>query len=602
MKKLFLVICSNIIVLHTIAQTRVQLQTLPTTAHPVKMVYDPAGTALAGKQQLTAVVTCFDKDRQLGEESVTLKQEGQLWSANITAPEKAVLMLITPAAGKETDSNNGNGYMFPVHAAGKPLPFAYYRMSVLVSGASSLKKDPARQLVYLKEEIANNPAAEAQLRGVYFNMLANSPEPDDKALLLRKLLAWKTDNEAELTLNQRYFLFLGEKHAADSLAALLRRRFPAGLFVREEHMQAVNQEKDFGRKTALFNQFIKQFPEPVTKGNPDYQYTRLYQEMGKAAIESKDEAAAEKYVARLQQRNDKVVFFAQAARYYLSQQQLPAAAKWAKRGVQITDTTTAYGWDAYLAMASVRLEQQQYEKGLPLAATAYAHTKNKEAALLYVKLLVAAGQSATAQALLESAVQHGQASVEMKAQLKTLYEKTGNILPYQQYLAGLMPPADNKEKQSLKESMLKEPVADISLLDTAGKAVQLADLKGKIVVLDFWATWCKPCIQSFPAMQQVMQQHPEVVFLFIATFETGDALQKVKQFSHEKQFPFRYLIDEPLKGESNFKAFTHFRVPSVPYKVVLDKKGDIRFRSGGFAGNDDALITELNTMIGLLEE
>lgn len=602
MKKLFLAICSSIALLHAMAQTRVQLQAPPATGHSVIMTYDPAGTALARERQFTAVVAWFDKDRQLGGETIVLQQDGARWNAAVTAPEKAVLLLVTPAAGKETDDNNGNGYMFPVYAAGKPAPFAYYRMSVLVSGASPLKKDPAKELAYLKKEIAVNPAAEAQLRGVYFNMLANSPEPDDKALLLRKLLAWRTDNEAELTLNQRYFLFLGEKRAADSLAALLHRRFPEGMFVREEHMQAVSREKDFGRKTALFNQFIKQFPEPAGKGNQDYQYTRLYQEMGTAAIESGNEAAAEKYVALLQQRNEKVAFFARAARFYLSQQQLPAAVKWAERGVQITDTTSTYGWDAYLALASARLEQQQYDKGLPLAAIAYAHTKSKEAAMLYVKLLVAAGEPGAAQTLLENAVQHGQASVEMKAQLKVLYEKTGNLLPYRQYLAGLLPPADNKEKQSLKESMLKESVESISLRDTAGKTVQLSDFKGKIVVLDFWATWCKPCIQSFPAMQQVMQQHPEVVFLFIATFETGDALQKVKLFSREKQYPFHYLMDEPLKTGSNFKAFTHFRVPSVPYKVVLDRKGDIRFRSGGFAGNDDALITELNIMIGLLEE
>ncbi|MET3880204.1 TlpA disulfide reductase family protein [Chitinophaga sp. OAE865] len=602
MKRLFLAICCSIALLHTAAQTRVQLEAPPEAGHSVKMTYAPAGALLAGEQQLKAVLAWFDKDRQLSEETVMLQRDGQQWSAAITVPERAVLLQVTPAAGKETDDNNGKGYMFPVYANGKPLPFAYYRMSVLVSGASSLKKDPAGELMYLKKEIAVNPVAEPQLRGVYFNMLANSPEPEDKALLLHKLLAWKTDNEAELTLNQRYFLFLGEKHAADSLATLLRHRFPTGIFVREEYILAVNQEKDFGRKTALFNQFIKQFPEPAAKGKPDYQYTRLYQEMGTAAIESGNETAAEKYIAQLQQRNDKVAFFARTARYYLSQQQLQAAVKWAERGVQITDTSSVYGWDAYLALASARLEQQQYDKGLPLAATAYAHTKNKEAAILYVKLLVAAGKPAVAQALIENAVQHGEASVEMKAQLKELYEKTGNILPYQQYLAGLMPPAGNKEKQSLKESMLKESVGDISLLDTGGQTVQLSDFKGKIIVLDFWATWCKPCIQSFPAMQQVMQQHPEVVFLFIATFETGDALQKVKQFSHEKQFPFRYLIDEPLKGETNFKAFTHFRVPSVPYKVVLDKKGNIRFRSGGFAGNDDALITELNTMIGLLEE
>ncbi|MGO4288190.1 hypothetical protein [Chitinophaga sp. RAB17] len=48
--------------------------------------------------------------------------------------------------------------------------------------------------------------------------------------------------------------------------------------------------------------------------------------------------------------------------------------------------------------------------------------------------------------------------------------------------------------------------------------------------------------------------------------------------------------------------FTHFKVPGVPYKVVPDRQGTIRFRSGGFSGNDDALITRLSTMIRLVQE
>lgn len=588
---------------YAVAQTdhAVQVSPLPAAGGTITISYDPAGTALAGQQPLTCVVACYDKDQELPGQTLTLQRNGHKWQAVATIPAEAVLLLITPAAGEKlTDNNNGAGYLFPVYKAGKPAPFAYYRMSVLMGNRSALKKDQAKELIYLKKEIENNPAAEDLYRNEYFNMLANSPEPADKSLLINKLLAYKTDNEAALTLSQRYLFYLGEQQAADSMAALLRRRFPAGAFVKTEHIAAINKEKNFREKTNLFNHFMQQFPAPATA---DYEYTALYLDMGMGAVENGDTTAAYKYIGLLHNKRDQLGFYAKAARFYRQHQQAQSALQWALKGVQATDTTSSYGdWDAYLITASLYSDQQAYAAALPYAATAYAHTKSKDAAILYVQLLTATGSAAAAQTLLEDAVKAGNASVQMKAQLKAIYEKTSNTIPFAQYMAALLPQADTNLRRELKAAMVKESVSAISLRDTAGNAVKLSDFKGKIVVLDFWATWCKPCIQSFPAMQQVMQQFPDVVFLFIATFETGNALQKVKQFNREKSFPFRYLLDEPLKGEASYKAFTHFKVPSVPYKLVLDKQGNIRFRSGGFLGNDDTLITALSTMIRLVQE
>jgi thiol-disulfide isomerase/thioredoxin len=605
MKYFFTVLWLSL-VLSVSAQTypALQLSPQPATGRAVVVSYDPAGTVLSGQQPLRCSVVYFDKDHELSHQTLPLQQSRGKWQATLTVPEQAVLLLIIPAAGeKGIDDNNGTGYLFPVYKAGKPVPFAYYQMSQLMGNRSQLKHDPSRELSYLKKEMDNNPAAENLYRNEYFNMLANSPEPADKALLIQQLLAHKTDNEQELTMAQRYLLYLGESAAADSLAALLRHRFPAGIFVRSEHMDAIQQTKVFREKSDLFDRFMQQFPEPATAGSPDYEYTTLYQQMGMAALENGDTTAAGKYIARLKSKRDRLVFYNKAARFYQHQQQPDQAMSWAQKGVQATDTSMGYqDWDAYLMMASLYYDQHAYASGIPYAATAYVHTKSKEAGILYVQLLVAAGKTAAAQSLLEDAVRTGNAAVQMKAQLKDIYEKSGHPLPFAQYMATLLPAADTHLREELKAGMLQEKVTPISLLDTAGREVKLSDLKGKVVVLDFWATWCKPCIQSFPAMQQVMQQFPEVVFLFIATFETGNALQKVKQFSREKSFPFRYLMDEPLKGASNYKAFTHFKVPSVPYKLVLDKAGNIRFRSGGFQGNDDALITELSTMIRLAQD
>jgi thiol-disulfide isomerase/thioredoxin len=605
MKYFFTALCLCMQLLTTTAQTyrSLQISPAPAAGRSVVITYDPAGTTLAQQSILRCTIVCFDKDHARNDITLPLQQSRGKWQATVAVPAQAVLLLLTPKAGEKlTDDNNGAGYLFPVCKAGKPLPFAYYQMSTLME-RSELKKDPAKALIYLKKEIENNPAAENLYRNQYLNMLANSPEPADKALLIQKLLAYKTVEEEALTMNQRYLQYLGEKPAADSLAALLRQRFPAGIFVRSEHMQAIQQAKGFREQSDLFARFMQQFPEPATTDNSDYAYTQLYQHMSMAAIEAGDTIAAQSYMALLRNKRDLPGMYSKAARYYRQQQQPEQAMAWAQKGVQATDTSGGYTeWDAYLQVASLYYDRQAYAAGLPYAATVYAHTKSKEAGALYVQLLMAAGNDTAARSLLEAAVKSGEASVQMKAQLKGLYEKTNSPLPFAQYLASLLPAADNHLRRELKETMLLEKVTAISLRDTAGKEVKLSDLKGKIVVLDFWATWCKPCIQSFPAMQQVMQQFPEVAFLFVATFETGDALQKVKQFNREKSFPFRYLLDEPLKGESNYKAFTHFKVPSVPYKVVLDKQGNIRFRSGGFSGNDDALITELSTMIRLVEE
>src|SRR5690606_41666590 len=84
------------------------------------------------------------------------------------------------------------------------------------------------------------------------------------------------------------------------------------------------------------------------------------------------------------------------------------------------------------------------------------------------------------------------------------------------------------------DTIKPRPAPGFSLKDLDGKEVSLEDLKGKVVVLDFWATWCAPCIKSFPAMQMAVDKYkedPEVAFLFINTWERQeDPAAAVKQF------------------------------------------------------------------------
>ena len=149
---------------------------------------------------------------------------------------------------------------------------------------------------------------------------------------------------------------------------------------------------------------------------------------------------------------------------------------------------------------------------------------------------------------------------------------------------------------SLKAQMTKNPAPAFSLYDTDGKLVTLSSLKGKVIVLDFWATWCVPCLASFPAMQQVSEKYKadkEVVFLYVNTLERDkDVKSWIAKFKKEHHYSFRVLLDK------NVQVVMAYKSTGLPTKVIIDKNGMIRFTTAGFSG-DSYLVKELTSMIEL---
>jgi peroxiredoxin len=147
--------------------------------------------------------------------------------------------------------------------------------------------------------------------------------------------------------------------------------------------------------------------------------------------------------------------------------------------------------------------------------------------------------------------------------------------------------------------MIDEAAPSFALLDLNGAKVNLKDLKGKIVVLDFWATWCGPCKASFPAMQTMVNKFkndPGVIFLFIDTWERGDQkLKNAAEFIAQNKYPFQVLMDN--KDET----VAAYKVVGIPAKFVIDADGHIRFKATGFNNNEE-LIQELEAMINLSKE
>ena len=149
--------------------------------------------------------------------------------------------------------------------------------------------------------------------------------------------------------------------------------------------------------------------------------------------------------------------------------------------------------------------------------------------------------------------------------------------------------------------MLNETAPGFSLKDISGKKVNLSDYAGRIVVLDLWATWCVPCIASFPAMEVMVEKHPEVTFLFIAVEEKEkDRLARVKGFMEKNKYPFTVLLDEPVEpNSSKYRIMSAYRPDGIPAKYVIDRNGKLRFSTSGF-DTDAELINELEAMFSIL--
>ncbi|HEX7928216.1 MAG TPA: TlpA disulfide reductase family protein [bacterium] len=122
----------------------------------------------------------------------------------------------------------------------------------------------------------------------------------------------------------------------------------------------------------------------------------------------------------------------------------------------------------------------------------------------------------------------------------------------------------------------KTPVQalDFMGINAAGKPVRLSDLKGNVVLLNFWATWCVPCLEEMPSMDRLNRQLQGKKFKVLAV-DLQETADQVQQFAKNNKFSYDLVLDPA--GEISH----HYGVLRIPVNYVVDQKGLIIRRALG---------------------
>lgn len=222
----------------------------------------------------------------------------------------------------------------------------------------------------------------------------------------------------------------------------------------------------------------------------------------------------------------------------------------------------------------------------------------------YVRLLELTGRKKEAKKYLYNMAVTGKLTGGMIDLLKQNYiDERGSVNGFNSFLDSIQISAQQEMYTRLRGGMLSEAAPLFTLKNLKGEKVSLNNYKGKLVVLDLWATWCAPCIASFPAMQKLVDKHKEVEFLFIVVDEKGpDVKQRVQQFITKNNYRFHVLLDAPIEGDSEkYMITSSYRPNGIPAKYFIDKKGILRFKSKGF-DTESELMNEVEAMIKMMNE
>jgi peroxiredoxin len=593
----------------------------PQANQKVRIGYQAENGLLAKATEVNAMIRVMtDATGKTQWLEVPMTQAQNEWQAEVTLPANALSLLVCFESGKDQEVGKAGYTSVIYNAQDQVVPTAYSSLAngLLYFGSyeapekSVSEADLQKVLTLFEQEAAQFPQSRNAWLGTYTGALKKLKSPKAAEVLdgeIARLEALTAPDEQALELLHNLYNQKQDGAKSKPLGEKIAAQYPKG---------------KVARNLAFFKALASVSPGAINDMTAKFEVdpdlvSSLYQRLAAKYIGEKKYDSAAMFLPMIPNKSYRYAvqnsLAWQLAETKTNLQQAADLAKVAyeyyqEQATKATDKPadqTTSGWkenaqwnmgmvaDTY-GYALTLLERYDEAATYLEIAVKSAEMSNLDYNQRYITALLKSKRAAETQGILEEMVRKGKANATMKTELKNLYIKSkGSDNGYDVYLAGMEKQALEALKSKVAKKQISQDTPNFELLNLKGEKVSLASLQGKVVVVDFWATWCGPCIKSFPAMKRAQLAHQDrsdVVFLFVNTWENGTDIEtRVKQFLEKRELPFNVLMD------SKNEMVAAFGVKGIPAKFIIDKEGKTRFFSMGFGSNEDEAVEELRLMI-----
>jgi len=394
-----------------------------------------------------------------------------------------------------------------------------------------------------------------------------------------KELIKRTDlSEDQLGGIQRYYQFeLKDMKRATELDQLIINKDPKGAYARLSTFSRTIAAKSHAELISKGNSFLQAFPYDEWLAHPNRQgfiYYSLQTSMGAAYFGSRQFAELLAFCKPLNFKAENEIYRWNVIRAYMFKM-LGKDTLYEISTVLIKDLLQKQQDGSYVEEGVFNKEQaaanaaEQMDNHLEIHISLlhdlkkYAEAKEYFSHLsakrtygsadlndIHLDILQQTGDGAAIQPFLENCYRANTMTPKMLERLKGIYIAKHTAARYEQYLTSLKSADEQNElKAFVKEHLTNQEYVPFALEDADGKLVRSSEWGDKIVVLDFWATWCKPCISAFPGMQILIDkyaQDPQVAVYMVGTMQFGN--YKEKSVGYIKQQGFRFHLLKMLNS------------------------------------------------------
>jgi thiol-disulfide isomerase/thioredoxin len=617
------------------------------------LIYNNSKTNLSGKESVEGVIYLW-KDYKWEAQDLKLVKNDTAWVAKFRTPVGCALICPVFTSGDITDKGGKNTYAsFTMNSKGENIPSSYIGWGMLrnmklsnhgipqfCDSLNAIGDDVMR--FWINQELRFFPQSQADILPYVVELFSGTGYGDEK--LKEKVkegidFVLESSNPSEKQLMGALEVcnnFVSDVNKSKEIESQILSRYPNGILARDAEIRRISKITEASQKEIEFERFLQRFPPKNFEG-VETTRTKQYNDLFRAVIYNRvmnnDYSALYKYM--------QISPYSMLVTYAWHLVQIPYNNKEKSSQIlkphadaiikEIFDRPRTGNdlilspsqWnkqkyanlkDALLVYAKILYETGYSDKALELAEQIKNEFNYKSAEFneFYAQILAKEGFTALVVPSIELSIKENAATPEMLETLRKDYTaRKGSDEGFDAYVESLKSKdIVDRQKEELKASLVREKIDLFTLEGPDGKKVDMSKLKGKIIVLDFWATWCTPCKAAMPGMQMAVNKYKDdkdVVFFFIATMEQrNDFREAISKFMKEKNYTLEVLYDNinAKTGErdavyDNYGKRFHFS--GIPHKMIIDGNGYLRWHSTGYYGSPTALADEIGSIIEMIK-